>query len=182
MLLQPNNNGYPSDFFFFFTCIQDGGIALTWSHLAPVIRCTELHPERDRCNKSRPSRGLSLWCFFFFFVDTSCQTGADSISPSVRPPERAATVSRKTHENHTACDAQRPVPTCTRLQGQSAVPCKTPHARRCGRARVRAYACVCVCSVSTQGHTQAYSSAISQSRNKHRHDNSDARFGQDHSK
>lgn len=56
------------------------------------------------------------------------------------------------------------------------------HARPRTLAGVGARACLCVCSVSTQGHTQAYSSAISQSRNKHRHDNSDARFGQDHSK
>lgn len=61
--------------------------------------------------------------FFFFLVDTSCQTDTDSISLSIRPPERAATVSRITRENHTACDAQRPMSTSTRLQGQSAVPC-----------------------------------------------------------
>lgn len=33
---------------------------------------------------------------------------------------------------------------------------------------------MCVCSLSTKGHTQPYSSAISQSRNKHPHDNSDS--------
>lgn len=110
-----------------------------------------------------------------FFVDTSCQTGADLISPSVRLPEQEATVSRKSHENHAACNEQQPLPTRTELQGQIVVPL-TPSTFAVVGACV--LMCVCikmfVCSLSTKGHTQPYSSAISQSRNKHPRDNSNS--------
>lgn len=117
---------------------------------------------------------------FFFFVDTSCQTGADSISPSVRPSVRQSErrlSQEKLVKITVACDAQRPVPTCTRPQGQSAVPCKTPHARRCGRARVRA--CVLYQHKGTPRHIpvqfhspETNTGMIIQT----------PRFGQDHSK